>query len=143
MSEKTVALWYWRHYSLHYSLYDDEQKAAYSALYLEDSGEGLVEGIQFSDGRTLSRPTPWKSSLDWWPAYKAEYDRQRIHEEQTDAKRHAEPPRPTRVICAPFGLSELLNVDASEPEWLGVPEVVRVGGPSGPRSRPDAPPRPA
>lgn len=104
-----VALWYWRYHSIDYSLWDGEEEAAGVAAAMEEDGGGVPAGIQFPDGRTIA--------VGEWPALaEARTRREQAWEEQM-AK--PEKPRPKRKITAPFGGGQT-EIDAREPEWLGV-----------------------
>ena len=102
-----VALWYWRYRSMDYSLWDDEEEAAGIAAAMVEDGGGVPAGIQFPDGRLIPE--------NQWEAY-AEAQKRR---ERAWLEAPKEKPRPQRKITAPFG-GGLIEVDAREPEWLGV-----------------------
>lgn len=112
MSEDTCAVWYWRHHSLDYDLYEDEQAAARFAASLEEWENGFVAGVQFSDGRLIKR--------DGWSAMREE---ERRRDQESDARMEAYkavPPTPKRKINPPFTDDPYMEIDAEEPEWLGV-----------------------
>ena len=115
-----VALWTIYRYSPGYELYDDEAEAASMAVVMQEyelGDHGVVMGVQYDDGRALSRED--------WPAYQAERDRRAAE----DASRAAEasrqprtPPPAQRAIKDPFCGYEM-DIDASEPAWLGRPKA--------------------
>lgn len=105
----SVALWYWRYHSIDYALWDDEEEAAGIAAAMEDDCGGVPAGIQFPDGRTIA-------AADWPALAEARTRREQAWEEQV-----ANPPErpPMRKITAPFGGGKT-EIDARDPEWLGV-----------------------
>lgn len=106
----TVALWFWRHYSITYDIYDNERAAADAAVYLEEYESGVPIGIQFSDGRTVR--------VEDWPEY-AEADARREARIEADrTKRAVAPPRPARRVLDPFE-GQSVVVDGDDPSWLG------------------------
>lgn len=111
MADEQCALWFWRHYSLDFDLYDTEEEAARAAVAMEDNGDANVQGVQFRDGRCLDR--------DNWPAYEQAESRIRQEEKEWAARYAAEPARPTREIRDPFKRREVLTVDEDTPGWVG------------------------
>lgn len=108
-----VALWFWRYYTPDFDLFDSEEEAAVAGVYMEDSGNASVAGIQFPDGRTIAR--------NEWPAWSTATDQMLQAEREANAKRATEPPRPTRKVRAPFSDGRVIEIDASEPPWVGKP----------------------
>ncbi|HEY9371467.1 hypothetical protein [Streptomyces sp.] len=114
MAEKdtaTCALWWWHRGNAGFSLYDTEEDAAQDALYMEDSGEAAVVGVQFADGRIIK--------ADDWPALavaRVEYERRWQERSKVLA---AKPPPIMRTITEPFG-GATVKAEAGEiPDWLG------------------------
>lgn len=108
----SVALWYMRHLSMCYDLFDDEDRAAGVGNAMEDDGGAWVAGVQFPDGRLIAR--------DDWEALAAA---SRRADEAYEARREAEksrPEPPMREIRAPFD-GGLIRVGEDEPQWLGEP----------------------
>lgn len=103
-----VALWYWRYYSMRYDIWDSEEEAAGIGAAMEADGGGVVAGVQFPDGR-LIRAGEWNA---------LEAARQR----RERAERGYVPPElpPQRKIKAPFD-GGMIDIDAGEPSWLGMP----------------------
>lgn len=113
MTEKTeggeVALWYLRYGRMDYDIWDSEAEAAGIAVAMTDDCNGVPIGLQFPDGRLVdveNQP---------WPAYE---EAARRRDEFAASARKQEPP-PQRKITAPFGGGEI-EIDASEPDWLGL-----------------------
>jgi hypothetical protein len=119
--EQECAVWYWQHYAPCYELFDNEREAAGFAANLENSGDGSVAGIQFSDGRTIER--------DRWGAYRAEQVRLTAQWERDRRERANTPPPPTRKIRHPFDGSPM-TIEAGEPAWLGRRQVSDSPSPS-------------
>lgn len=112
----TVALWTIYHYSPSYEIYDDEAEAAVMAVAMQEDnlGEyGVVMGVQYEDGRALSRED--------WPAYRAELERRRAEGAARAAAAASQPRKPAppqRLIKDPF-CGYAMDIDTSEPAWLG------------------------
>ena len=112
----TVALWTIYHYSPRYELYESEAEAASMAAAADyhDLGEhGVIMGIQYDDGRALSRED--------WPAFREELERIEAAEKARAADAAAQPRKPAppqRAIKDPFCGYEM-DIDVSEPEWIG------------------------
>jgi hypothetical protein len=112
----TVALWTIYHYSPGYELYDDEAEAAAMAVAMQEDnlGEyGVVMGVQYDDGRALSRED--------WSAYRAELERRRAEDAARAAAAASQPRKPAppqRAIRDPFCGYEM-DILTSEPAWLG------------------------
>lgn len=109
---KTVALWYVRHYETRYDLWETEAKAADYGVFLQNEDDGPhILGVQFADGRTIER--------DAWPEWRAAEERERARWEQNRAEWKSRPPAPVRRTLDPFGGTEPIEIELSEPSWLG------------------------
>lgn len=106
----SVAIWYMRHFSPGYRLYDNESEAATAASYMDDGGQASVSGVQFSDGRVIDR--------DAWAAYREAVQEKCDAELRQLERQAAAPPVPKRKILDPFGGREL-EIETAEPGWLG------------------------
>lgn len=111
MTADSVAVWYWRSYSLHFDLFDDEEEAAEQAVWMEDAGEAAIQGVQFADGRTFTRNN--------WPAYQVAYQRER-DAKKAEAAAAGPPPCRRGHIVSPWGGGATAVWDGDAlPEWLG------------------------
>lgn len=101
------AVWYYHDGALCYELYETEEEAAHGAVYISD--DASLIGLQKDDGTTVTEAV--------WSAYiKA---REKRWEERKN--REPLPAVPTRKARNPFHPSEMAIVEASEPDWLGLP----------------------
>lgn len=111
--EFTCAVWYWCYKSVYYELFETEQDAATYAWALEDSGNGAVAGIQFSDGMYIDR--------DNWAEYAAEGVRQDARWKQQHEEQKVQPKPELRRINTPVEDGGIISVPVTEPAWLGSP----------------------
>ena len=112
----SVALWTINRYVPAYAIYGTEEEAAAAAVNLDVYNDGIFGvsmGVQYEDGRAVLRED--------WLAYRAEEERRRA-EDAARAAAYASsprtPPPPQRTIKDPFQGFEM-DIDASEPGWLG------------------------
>lgn len=106
----TCAVWYWRHHCLRYELFETEKGAARFAAGLEDDGEGVVSGVQFSDGRTIE-PHEWELL--------AQVNEENYARAIEEARQRLAAPAPlTRTVRDPFH-DRKVKIKITEPEWLG------------------------
>lgn len=104
------AVWYMRYGGANYELCDSEEDAVRYAYALAESEEGSVMGVQFADGRLVER--------DQWQAL-TDYVEQRWREwRDSESKRSAAPPPPSRRVRDPFD-GQQVAADADVPDWLG------------------------
>ena len=109
MADKdTCALWYWRHNTITYDVFDTEAEAASMAVYFKDDAQGVPIGVQFANGRTIRYQD--------WDAYRAA--RQQADEDCRQRLANPAEPRPTRTVLDPFEGKEV-TIEADEPSWLG------------------------
>lgn len=112
----SVALWTIYRYCPAYELFGTEAEAARRAAYMDvyDLGDhGVCMGIQFEGGPAVAKED--------WPAYREEAARRAAEDAARAAEAASRPPGtplPQRTIRDPFCGFEM-DVDASEPEWLG------------------------
>lgn len=104
----TCAVWYWRYYNILVELCENEEEAASFAAHLDNSGNGSVQGIQYSNGEFLDR--------NQWEAYREENKRvESSYRENTPT-----PMQATTTVNVPFGETErVIKVYGNVPEWLG------------------------
>lgn len=111
-----VALWYLRYGQPDYDLCDTEEEAARYGAYMAEDGGGSVLGAQFPDGRVIAR--------DDWAAYALAVRQQEEEWRQQAAERRAAPPPVMRDARDPFE-GKPLQIEVSEPAWLGAPATAR------------------
>lgn len=118
MGGVTVALWTICRHSPDYELFDTEAEAAAAAVAMDvylDGSAGVSMGVQYEDGRVLPRED--------WPAYREEEARRAAEDAARAAAAAAQPRKPAppqRTIKDPFCGFDM-DIDASEPGWLGRP----------------------
>jgi hypothetical protein len=103
------ALWYTRHHAPGFELCDSEEDAARRGIWMEEHGEAVVLGVQFTDGHAVARGD--------WAAWQ---DAQRRLTQEYEARLEAQvrEPRETREIRDPF-VGQSLVTNAFTPAWLG------------------------
>lgn len=99
------ALWYYRYHSVYVDLHDSEEDAAQAAVWMEEEGQGSVQGVQFPDGRYIDRED--------WNAYKT-YERSLHNSYRSDPG----PPPAMREVRLPWA-NESVSILADLPEWVG------------------------
>lgn len=109
-NEPQVAVWTARYGTPDYYLFDNETSAADYAAVVADSGDASVLGAQFSDGRVIP--------VEQWEAYDEAEARLYASYRRREAEAAAAPKRAVRSVRSPFGLGQI-EIEASEPEWLG------------------------
>lgn len=107
MTDKNLAVWFWRNSQMEYETFEQEVDAARFAVCLNEYDNGSPVGVQFSDGRAFQ--------VEHWKAFEDaqnEFDFSRAGRNELASNIRY------REIVDPFN-HRPVAVEENEPEWLG------------------------